>query len=422
MRSLFAKIIPRLVWFGMLAIVVVSPTQYGVELAKNTYVSVADPLVWVVFGLLISGYAMRRWAPVSPTAPDKGMDSAAHLELHGPPLMVVLFILIAALSVNRAIHPLKGAKDILQLMEYFVAAFMIFATIPDRERLRRVMDVFLIVATVVILLGTVHYLLPNVTDFKVRSTFGNRNVFGGYLALVTPLMAGIALYETSTWRRVWLLSMVTFALLITLSGGTLIAIVLTLAVLCAMRGKPAFIAFATICTVILILILPRLPRHNDVALDESTRLFNDKNEVSLRYTEWQAAMVMTSEHPWLGVGIGNYQDNIGGYFGVLPRPTGVVEHDSENLYMVIASSTGLLGLAAFLGILLTFGIMAARQFFSPSNPRDRGLALGLLGAILSFALCGIWHPLLVRGIGIPLTITFALAFLMDRFATSTPKP
>jgi len=412
--SLFANIIPRLVWLGMLAIVVVSPTQYGVQLAKNTYVSLVDPLVWLVFGLWIWGNTIQRRLPET----DATLNSAPPPASRCPPLMVVLLILIAALSVSRAIHPMKGIKDILQLIEYFVAAFMLFASIPDRQRLHRVTDVFLIVASAVILLGVVQYLLPGVPDFKVRASFGNRNVFGGYLALVVPFMAGIALYETSIWRRVWMLTMVTLALLITLSGGALLAITLTLAVLCAMRGKPAFIAFSTLFIVIMVLILPRLPRHNNVVLDQSICPYNDNNEVSLRYTEWQAAMVMISEHPWLGVGMGNYQDNIGGYFGILPRPTGVVEHDSENLYLVLASSTGLPGLAAFLGMLLTFGIMASRQFFTPAHPHDRGLALGLLGAILSFALCGIWHPLLVRGLGIPLTIMFALAFLLDHSSTS----
>jgi len=138
--------------------------------------------------------------------------------------------------------------------------------------------------------------------------------------------------------------------------------------------------------------------------------------VSLRYTEWQAAMVMIAENPWRGVGLGNYQDNIGGYFGVLPRPTGKVEADSENLYLVIASSAGLLGLAAFLGMLLTFGLKAARQAFVLSEPRDRGMALGLLGAILGFSICSIWNPLLVRGIGIPLAIVFALTCVLDRQA------
>jgi O-antigen ligase len=408
-----ANLLRRVIWFGLLAIVVVSPTQYGLEIAKWTYISVADPLVWGVFALWLISLALQRWTPVSIPASDRASASAVRVQLRHDPLMAILFIIIASLSLIHAVHPMKGVKDIVQLVEYFVVTFMLFASVPDRARIRTLVNVFLAIASVVILVGVVQYWIPGISDFKVRSTFGNRNVLGGYLALVVPFMLGIALYEPAFWRRAWLLTIVALALLVTLSGGALIAMALTLALLCAMRGKPAFIAFATVFAVIVLLILPRLPRHNDVILDESVRLFNDRNEVSLRYTEWQAATVMISEQPWLGVGIGNYQDNIGGYFGVLPRPTGVVEHDSENLYLVMASSTGWLGLAAFLGMIFTFGITAARRFFTLTDPYDRGLALGLLGAILSFTICGIWHPLLVRGIGIPLAIVFALTACRD---------
>ena len=414
----YGGILQRLVWFGLLAIVVLSPTQYSVEVAKKTFISLADPLVWGVFGLWVLTVLIQRWTPEALPASDCARD----VKLRYPPLMVTLFILIAALSALRAIHPLKSVKDIIQWFEYFVLAFMLFANVSDRQRIRQLLDVFLVVAAGVVLVGCVQYVQPGIVDFKVRSTFGNRNVFGGYLALVVPLMAGVALYETRWWRKAGLLAMVTLALLVTLSGAAFLALALTLALLCMLRGKGAFAVFAVALCVIVLVILPRLPRHNDVTLDESLRLFNDKNEVALRYTEWQAAMIMTSENPWLGVGIGNYQDNIGGYFGVLPRPTGVGESDSENLYLVIVSSTGWLGLACFLGVLLTFGIMAARQFFTSTDPRHRGLALGLLGALLSYSICCIWNPLFVRGIGIPLAILCALTFLLDRVSDAEASP
>lgn len=403
----YAGTLERLVGFGLLALVVLAPTQYGVEVAKKTFISVADPLVWGVFSLWLLSVAA---------------GGAGWRALRYPPAAVVGFVLIAGLSLIHAIHPLKGVKDIVQWVEYFVVAFMLFANVPAGDRMRGLVDVFLLVAAGVVLVGCVQYWQPGVADFKVRSTFGNRNVFGGYLALVVPLMAGVALYETCWWRRAGLLAVTALALSVTLSGGAFLAMSLTLALLCLMRGKAAFAAFAVVLGVLLLVVLPRLPRHNDAVLHESIRLFNDQNEVSLRYTEWQAAMVMTAENPWLGVGIGNYQDNIGGYFGVLPRPTGVVEHDSENLYLVMASSTGWLGLACFLGVLFTFGISAAREFFTSTDRSQTGLALGVLGALLSFSICCLWHPLLVRGMGIPLAIVCAFASLLARPAGAAPLP
>jgi hypothetical protein len=93
---------------------------------------------------------------------------------------------------------------------------------------------------------------------------------------------------------------------------------------------------------------------------------------------------------------------------MLPSPVGKAEDDSQNLYLVLASSTGFAGLAAYLGMLGFFGVSALRRFVAAADPFERGLALGLAGSCLAFAVNSLWSPLLVRGIGIPLALVFAL--------------
>ena len=388
----------RLAWYGLLVIVVVSPTQYGLEVVPKTHLCLADPLIWGVFALWLAGT----------------LAAPGPRRVRFPPLMVWLFVLAGAVSALHAVHPLKSVKDIFQYLEYFGAAYLLAVNVPDEGRVGRLLDLFLVVASIVVLVAVAQYAVTGIGDFKVGATFGNRNVLGGYLAMIVPLMAGVALFEPNRWRRAWLWSVVTLALLVTLSGGALIAMAVALAVVTMARGRVAFVTFAAVFLVILLMVLPRLPRQNDAVLNDSIRLFNDKNEVSLRYTEWQAATVMIAENPWCGVGLGNFQDNIGGYFGVLPRPTGVVEHDSENLYLVLASTVGLPGLACFLGILLTGGLRSARRFVTTPAARDKGLALGVAGALLGFAICSLWSPLLVRGIGVPLAMILAFAALAER--------
>ena len=392
-----AALLSRLAWFGLLAIVVLSPTQYSVEVRPKTFLSLADPLIWAVLAVWLAG----RWVS----------DKPRRLIL--PPWPVAAFLGVGALSAVHAVHPLKGVKDLVQFAEYFGAAYMLAANIPDRLQARWLRDVFLAAVTGVILLGVVQYLRPAVQDFKVASTFGNRNVLGGYLAMGVPFLAGVALFEASLWRRIWLWAAAGCGLAVTLSGGAFVAMAVALLTIALVRSRRAFVILACGLIVLLLAVLPRLPRGNDGVLNASLRLFDDNNVVALRYTEWQAATVMIAENPWLGVGLGNYQDNIGGYFGVLPRPTGVVEHDSENLYLVLAGSVGLPGLACFLGLLGTFGVLAWRGFAAAADPAGRGLALGAAGAILGFAVCAIWSPLLVRGIGVPLALVFA-------FAAATP--
>lgn len=383
----------RLAWWGLLAIVVISPTQYGIEVRPKTFLSLTDPLIWGVLAVWLLGVA----------------GTPAPRSLRFPPVMVALFVGIGALSAIHAVHPLKSAKDIVQFVEYFGAAYMLAANVPERSQIRLLRDVFLGVASAVVLVGVIQYLRPGVGDFKVAATFGNRNVFGGYLSLVVPFMAGVALFEPCIWRRVGLWTVVALGLMVVLSGGAMLAMAVALLVVTLARSRAAGVVFAAVFLVLLLVVLPRLPRQNDGVLNASWQLFDDKNQVALRYTEWQAATVMIAENPWLGVGLGNYQDNIGGYFGVLPRPTGVVEHDSENLYLVLAASAGLPGLACFLGLLGSVALTALRALAGPAEPLERGLALGAAGAVLAFAICSLWSPLLVRGIGVPLALVFAFA-------------
>ncbi len=58
--------------------------------------------------------------------------------------------------------------------------------------------------------------------------------------------------------------------------------------------------------------------------------------------------------------------------------------------------------------------VSLRAFFAQRDGFEKGLALGLAGAVLSFAICCIWTPLLVRGIGIQLAVLFAWATFLER--------
>jgi O-antigen ligase len=111
---------------------------------------------------------------------------------------------------------------------------------------------------------------------------------------------------------------------------------------------------------------------------------------------------MSFEHPFVGMGPGSYQRNIGPFYDVVPRATGPNEPDTQNLYLVIASTMGYPALFAFLAILYAAWNDGRDQ---AANALSRAAAAG----IAAFAFAAIWHPLLVRGLGIPLIFMLAIA-------------
>lgn len=380
---------------GLMAIVILAPTQHGLALTKKIHLSLVDPVVWVTFGLwLVDQVRTGAW------------------KKPGVPLvMPVLFVALAALSLAKAPNLLGSAHKVLQQAEYFIAAYLLFATaFADPKRLRQGVDAFLAVATVVVLIGFVQYAIPGIPNFQVRGTFGNSNVFGGFLSLALPLMFGLMLGEPDRLRRTWLFIIILAGVTAVLSGGSFLALAFALGCVAMGRGWKTFLAYAAAFLLIAFLALPHLPRRNLEVQRTSVELFNDDGDVNRRYLEWQAAASMTREHPLMGVGLGLYQENMGQFYG-LNAPVGgtAAQPDSQNLYLVLASSIGIPGLIVFLGLLLGAGAAAARKAAAAADAATRGLYLGVAGSVIAFAVNSLWSPLLVRGIGIPLVFILALA-------------
>jgi len=392
MQTAPASVLDRVVAWGLMAIVLAAPTQFAFKVGAGVNLSLVDPLVWIVDAL---------WAAAA--------LRARRCVVLVPPASACLFVALAAISGGFAGNRMAAAKDVFQLVEYFLVGFLLLDAGLRQPQLRgRLVAVFLGAATAVVALAVVQYCLPGVEAFAVRGTFGNRNVLGGFLALALPLMLGLALYDGDWKRRVWFLATIAAGLLITLSGGAFVALVLGLSLVSLARGGRALAVCALVLGLLTLAVLPHLPRHNGEALGRSIALYDDDGEPTMRYPEWQAAAEMALDNPWLGVGTGNYQENVGGYYGVLPSAPVKAEADSQNLYLVLASSLGFPGVVAFVGMLLWCARCAVVGAVRATGI-ERGLAAGAAGSIAAFAVCAIWAPLLVRGIGVPLVFILALA-------------
>ena len=95
-----------------------------------------------------------------------------------------------------------------------------------------------------------------------------------------------------------------------------------------------------------------------------------------RMAHWQAALNMANAHPWLGVGLGNYEAAYADY-ALINWPYALGH--AHNTYLNILAETGILGLVAYLGFWAAVIALTARVIRRAPYPQ-RGLALGLMGA------------------------------------------
>jgi O-antigen ligase len=388
----------RLVRIGAGAMLVMGATQWSLQVRPKTYLSPVDPLVWLVFGIWFA----RTWF--------------TDRRLLRIPLFAALFLAACAASLVHATDRVVAIKDIVQFTEYFGAAFLVLAA---ALRLPRGHDLcgttFLAVASAVVGVALMQYVRLDGDAFAIGGCFTNRNVLGGFLALAAPFAISILLHTRRPWIAAWMALLLAGTACVVLSGGTVLAIAVAALALAARRGRLVLLATAAALVLWVGILQPRLPRDNREIAYRSIAAFDAMGEILPRYPEWQAAAIMTLENPWFGVGIGNYQTQIGAYYGMLPNPNIAAEPDSQNLFLVLSASIGLPGLVCFMAMLLA-GVAAA------SAPRHEGMYPGMTqgaaAGLIGFMIAAVWSPLLVRGLGIPLVFLLAVAYRTDATRSS----
>ncbi|MCZ7545276.1 MAG: O-antigen ligase family protein [Anaerolineae bacterium] len=127
-----------------------------------------------------------------------------------------------------------------------------------------------------------------------------------------------------------------------------------------------------------------------------------------RLAHWQAAVAMADDHPWLGVGFGNYEPAYPAYR--LMNWSDALGH-AHNYYLNLLAETGWIGLIAYLLLWLAAALMTLRALRRTAG-FQRGVALGLLGACTHLAVHSLLDKLYVNNlflhIGVMLGILAAL--------------
>jgi putative inorganic carbon (HCO3(-)) transporter len=146
---------------------------------------------------------------------------------------------------------------------------------------------------------------------------------------------------------------------------------------------------------------------------------NDANwAVIERMAHWQAAIGMFTDHPWLGVGIGNYAVAYPQYaVGRWRDPLG----HAHNYYLNIAAEAGIIGLGAYL-LLFGAGFAVAWRTIQRTQGYWRAVALGGLGILVHLSVHNLFDNLFVHSMNVQLGLVLGLLFLAERYGAGRPAP
>jgi len=436
-----------------------------------------------------------------------------------PPAQVIALVVVAVVALVRSADRGGAAKEVLQIVEYFLVAYLVFVNVTRAGDLRALFLAFAVATTAIVAWALVQYLSAGVSPFRVRGSFDNRNQLGAFLAIALPFLYGCALHFRCLGFRILLLVVVAAGLVVTLSGGALLVILIVLGILSALRGQRAIVPYlVALCLVALVgsRMLPRA-RHTDalfasiapyvrdnqlltnealsavarerfaptheVIIDHdgeagmlpsrpylAKRLLDLRRErqggkmpaedgdffgrvygawdandnkddklekavVAVRYRRWAAAL-STAKDMTGSVGLALFGHGFTPYhdiLGMLPGTALQYRTDEPDLYNIGASEPfthnvwftallqmGLLGLLAVFWLVAGFLGRAIKVYGAAHSEFAQGIALGAIGAILSFGVVGLFTENLGRGLAIPFVFILATVALIERIVYGDP--
>ena len=220
---------------------------------------------------------------------------------------------------------------------------------------------------------------------RAAELFGSPNLLGGFLALGIPPIVALAASENLWWRRLSGYVLVIAAIVglaFTYSRGAWIGTAVSLLVLLPVLKRGRLVLGLALMAAIVTTAGNVLVRVQSVAVPARDSAFTSRLEI------WATALKLVAEHPFFGVGLGNFQFAYGNLL-IPDLPllayTLVVPEGAHDLFLNLAVEVGLVGASAFAWLLAVAFLRAwqARRFADRRvKIWSAGLAAGLVALLI----------------------------------------
>jgi O-antigen ligase len=382
-----------------------------------------------------------------------------------PPAPVLFFIGIGILSFVNAFSMLGWLKGVIQLVEYFFLLYILLANHLQTVKIETIKKLLFISTSILLTVAFVQHTLLAGEPYFVRGFFANRNILGSYLCMLIPLVYVELISSNRKIQKIWMGTLLLITCFVLLSGSACLSLLVSLAVISWMFSKKVFIRFFIVILFLLFIYPFVMPVKNTTALKEFasiyepgsvnenyyrrlaqidalkentlfTKTFGDKQltinsndlmsvripevipgekykdmdskrHIKNRYVEMQASLNLLSENTLWGVGLGNFQNQIGTFYRELPK-VNTAEINQHNGYLIVASTMGILGLSALLWLFFLVWKQAKRRF--KSRTKDKYVFLGLAGSILACMIESMFSCLFIASLLTPFIFIVYLTF------------
>jgi O-antigen ligase/Flp pilus assembly protein TadD len=348
----------------------------------------------------------------------------------------VAFLILSVFSYLYSDYAVIGSVR-LELLCYFVLLFFLMTQqATDVRMARHGLEALSLGAFLVSGYGIFQFfgieLYPIQRHFtRISATLGHPNFLGGYLVAVLPVTTGLSLSSDKPIKKyLFTLFLVTQAacLLLTLSRASWISACVSFicfGVICLSYWKQGlrfhlgrrnlFLAALVVFTLIAVLAsinhrLPESERSRLTALTEPS----PENTFWARWLMWMGTLQIISDKPIVGNGLGAFSilfpANQPAEFSSLALRGNAVLLHSHNEYLEIWAETGMLGLIAFVCIMVGAIGSGVRLIRFHKDTSSRFLITGILSGIIGISL-NISFSVNFRYLMVPIVFWFYLGVI-----------
>jgi O-antigen ligase len=297
------------------------------------------------------------------------------------PVLAFLAMALATFIAGLANAPLTQtvARHFAEIILSILLFFLITDTVRDVQRISLITRWLIIGGTLAALIAIILYVLPDQTAMNLLSSLRvfnypegpgvlryilddptlpqratgtsiDPNALGG-LMIMMLILAARRCFPGDRLRRGWLivgLALMALALLLSFSRGSLVGVGVALGMLGVLRYRKLLLII--VVALALVLILPQTQGYVTHFFDGLQALSDAQGSdlsTQMRVGEYTDALILIQRYPILGVGFTGTPD-IDTYLKV------------ANLYLMMASEMGLVGVATFLIVMATLFVSAWR--------------------------------------------------------------
>ncbi len=355
-------------------------------------------------------------------------------------LAILAMVCLAALSIGYSANQTLAVKESLKWLELLVMVFIVLDRVTDQRRALWVLGALFAAGAAEAAYGAYQFATGSGPDqFAVQGAlrafghFDQPNPFAGYLTTILPLAVLMAATPGNPtlfrWYSLACSGAIAVGIGLSQSRGAWLGGLFAIVALVLMWSRttrrlvvPGAIA-ATLAVVLAVsgllppAVLDRVAQTIEYfgVFDVRTVQVTSENwAVVERMAHWQAGWYMFLDHPWLGVGAGNYAEAYPAYFvGPWPEALG----HAHNFYLNMLAELGVVGGALLLLILgLAVRHLGTSLLRSEDQQRTfwRAVLAGAVGSLVVFSVHNLFDSLFVHSVNVQIGVILGLGLTATR--------